>query len=413
MQTGVVVTRIMSTVAEKILAKASNVERLEPGEFVVAHVDFVFAHDGTAPLMIDAVQEFGVENLKLAEKSALFIDHAAPSPSVQSSILHKKMREFAVKNNIKLFEVGEGVCHQVVMDYGLAKPGDVVVGADSHTTLHGAVGAFAVGVGSTDAAFALATGKLWFKVPESIRITLRGKLGLGVFAKDIALALLRMLGTDGANYMAIEYHDELLPKLTQASKATISNLSAEMGAKVGIFPVRPFTPDKEAKYSKEIELECDSLEPLIAKPPLPSNVVPVTDVEGLEVNEVFIGSCTNGRLEDLEIAAKILNGKKVKKGVRCIIIPASRMVYEKALEVGIMEILVKAGCTIGPPTCGPCVGAHMGLLGPGELALSTANRNFTGRMGDPTAKIFLASPATAAATAIEGRIADPRKYLRD
>lgn len=413
MQIAIAVARIMLTTAEKILAKASNVKKVEPGEFVIANVDFVFAHDGTAPLMIDAIQEFGIENLKLAEKSALFIDHAAPSPSVQSSTLHKKMREFAAKNNIRLFEVGEGVCHQVVMDYGLAKPGDIVVGADSHTTLHGAVGAFAVGVGSTDAAFALATGKLWFKVPESIRITLKGKLGLGVFAKDIALALLKRLGTDGASYMAIEYHDELSPKLTQASKATISNLSAEMGAKAGIFPVEPFTPDREAKYSKELEVECDVLEPLVAKPPLPSNVVPVMDVEGLEVNEVFIGSCTNGRLEDLEVAAKIMKGRKVMEGTRCIVIPASRRIYEKALEEGIIEILVKAGCTIGPPTCGPCVGAHMGLLGPGEIALSTANRNFTGRMGDPTAKIFLASPATAAATAIEGRIADPRKYLRD
>ncbi|MEM0314234.1 MAG: aconitase family protein, partial [Candidatus Bathyarchaeia archaeon] len=261
MQIAIEVARITLTTAEKILAKASNVKKVEPGEFVIANVDFVFAHDGTAPLMIDAIQEFGIENLKLAEKSALFIDHAAPSPSVQSSTLHKKMREFAAKNNIRLFEVGEGVCHQVVMDYGLAKPGDIVVGADSHTTLHGAVGAFAVGVGSTDAAFALATGKLWFKVPESIRITLKGKLGLGVFAKDIALALLKRLGTDGASYMAIEYHDELSPKLTQASKATISNLSAEMGAKAGIFPVEPFTPDREAKYSKELEVECDVLEP--------------------------------------------------------------------------------------------------------------------------------------------------------
>jgi 3-isopropylmalate/(R)-2-methylmalate dehydratase large subunit len=402
----------MATTAEKILAKDSEAKRVEPGEFVVANVDFVFAHDGTAPLMIDVIREFGVTTLKLASKSALFIDHAAPSPSVQSSILHKKMRKFAAHYGIKLFDVGEGVCHQVVMDYHLAQPGDVVVGADSHTTIHGATGAFAVGVGSTDAAFALTTGRLWFKVPESIKVTFKGKLGLGVFSKDIALALLKELGTDGASYMAIEYHDELSPKLSQSSKATISNLSAEMGAKAAIFPVEPFIPDRDAAYFREIDLDCSRLEPLIAKPPLPSNVVPVSEVENIEVNEVFIGSCTNGRLEDLEIAARILKGKKVREGLRCVVIPASRQVYERAIENNLIEILVKAGCVIGPPTCGPCVGAHMGLLGPEETALSTANRNFTGRMGDPSAKIFLASPATAAATALEGKIADPRKYLR-
>ncbi|MCS7114716.1 MAG: 3-isopropylmalate dehydratase large subunit [Nitrososphaerota archaeon] len=403
----------MATVAEKILAKASNSKRAEPGEFIVANVDFVFAHDGTAPLMIDVINEFGAADLRLAGKSALFIDHAAPSPSVQSSILHKKMREFAVRFGIKLFDVGEGVCHQVIMDYNLVKAGDVVVGADSHTTIHGAVGAFAVGVGSTDAAFALATGKLWFKVPESIKVSLKGKLGLGVLSKDIALTLLKELGTDGATYMAIEYHDELSPKLSQSSRATISNLSAEMGAKAGIFPVEPFTPDKGANYTRKIELDCSRLEPLVAKPPLPSNVAPVSEVESVEVNEVFIGSCTNGRLEDLEIAARILRGRKVKKDVRCIVIPASRQVYEEAVKKGLIETLVKAGCVIGPPTCGPCVGAHMGLLGPEETALSTANRNFTGRMGEPSAKIYLASPATAAATALEGKITDPRKYLRN
>ncbi|MEM2911200.1 MAG: 3-isopropylmalate dehydratase large subunit [Candidatus Bathyarchaeia archaeon] len=403
----------MATTAEKILAKASEAKRVEPGEFVVANVDFVFAHDGTAPLMIDVIREFGVNTLKLAGKSALFIDHAAPSPSVQSSILHKKMREFAASYGIKLFDVGEGVCHQVVMDYHFAKPGNVVVGADSHTTIHGATGAFAVGVGSTDAAFAITTGKLWFKVPESIKVTFKGNLGLGVFSKDIALSLLKELGTDGASYMAIEYHDELSPKLSQSSRATISNLSAEMGAKAAIFPVEPFTPEKGATYVREIDLDCSCLEPLVAKPPLPSNVIPVSEVGNVEVNEVFIGSCTNGRLEDLEIAAMILRGKRVREGVRCVVIPASKQVYEKAIENGVLEVLVKAGCVIGPPTCGPCVGAHMGLLGPEETALSTANRNFTGRMGDPSAKIFLASPATAAATALEGKIADPRKYLRE
>ncbi|MEM3602231.1 MAG: 3-isopropylmalate dehydratase large subunit [Candidatus Bathyarchaeia archaeon] len=403
----------MVTAAEKILSKASGTKQVNVGEFVVANVDFVFAHDGTAPLMIDVIQDFGVSTLKLACKSCLFIDHAAPSPSVQSSILHGKMRDFAAVHGIKLYDVGEGVCHQVVLDYELVKAGEVVVGADSHTTIHGAVGAFAVGVGSTDAAFALATGRLWFRVPETIKITFKGpNLGLGVFAKDIALALLGKLGTEGARYMAIEYHDFLKPGLSKSSRATIANLSAEMGAKAALFPVEPYTPDADADYIREIELDCSSLEPLVAKPPLPSNVVSISDVEDLEVDEVFIGSCTNGRIEDLAVAAKILRGRKVKEGLRCIVIPASRNVYQKALENGIIEVLLRAGCVVGPPTCGPCVGAHMGLLGPGEIAVSTANRNFTGRMGDPSAKIFLASPATAAASAIEGRIADPRKFLK-
>ncbi|MEM2103553.1 MAG: 3-isopropylmalate dehydratase large subunit [Candidatus Bathyarchaeia archaeon] len=402
----------MTTTVEKILAKASGAKRVAPGEFVVADINFVFAHDGTAPLMIDVINEFGVKNLKMADKSALFIDHAAPSSSVQNAILHIKMREFANRFGVKLFDVGEGICHQVIMDHQFAKSGDIVVGADSHTTLHGAVGAFGVGVGSTDAAFAITFGKLWFKVPESIKITFKGTLNPGLSSKDIALALLKELGTDGASYMAIEYHDELSPKLSQSSRATISNLSAEMGAKVAIFPAAPFTPEKNASYASEIDLNCSRLEPLIAKPPLPSNGVPVSDLEGLEVDEVFIGSCTNGRLEDLEIVAKILKGKKVKRNVRCIVIPASRQIYEKAVENGIIETLVKSGCVIGPPTCGPCVGAHMGLLGPEETAVSTANRNFKGRMGDPKAKIFLASPATAATSALEGKISDPRKYLR-
>lgn len=403
----------MATVAEKILSRASGAKHVEAGEFVVANVDFVFAHDGTAPLMIDVIQEFGVSTLKLAGKSSLFIDHAAPSPSVQSSILHSKMRKFAAIHGIKLYDAGEGVCHQVVIDHELVKAGDVVVGADSHTTIHGAVGAFAVGVGSTDAAFALATGKLWFKVPETIKIVLNG-IGLspGVFGKDIALALLRKLGTDGATYMAIEYHDQLSSKLSNASRATIANLSAEMGAKAAIFPVDPYKPEDDADYVMEMELDCSNLEPLVAKPPLPSNVVPVSEAGDIEVDEVFIGSCTNGRFEDLEVAAKILRNKRVKEGVRCIVIPASRQVYQLALERGVISILLKAGCVIGPPTCGPCVGAHMGLLGPDEIAISTANRNFTGRMGDPSAKIFLANAATAAASALEGRITDPRKYLK-
>jgi 3-isopropylmalate/(R)-2-methylmalate dehydratase large subunit len=402
----------MATAAEKILSKASGAKKVNVGDFVVADVDFVFAHDGTAPLMIDVIQDFGVSTLKLAGKSSLFIDHAAPSPSVQSSILHKKMRDFAAIHGIKIYDVGEGVCHQVVLDHELVKAGDIVVGADSHTTIHGAVGAFAVGVGSTDAAFALATGKLWFRVPETVKITFKGKLGLGVYAKDIALALLAKLGTEGARYMALEYHDLLRPGLSKSSRATIANLSAEMGAKAALFPVEPYTPDTDADYISEIELDCGSLEPLVAKPPLPSNVVSVSEAEDVEVDEVFIGSCTNGRFEDLAAAAKILRNRRVKEGLRCVVIPASRHVYQEALKNGVIELFLRAGCVVGPPTCGPCVGAHMGLLGPGEIAVSTANRNFTGRMGDPSAKIFLASPATAAASAIEGRIADPRKHLK-
>ena len=395
--------------AEKALARASGEREVAPGDFVVARVDFVFAHDGTAPLMIRALSEMGVEELALASKCALFLDHAAPSPSPSTSAMHREIREFARRRGIRLYDVGEGICHQVVLEEGYARPGSVVVGADSHTTTHGCRGAFAVGVGSTDAAVALATGELWFKVPNTIKVVLEGELKRGVTAKDLALALLSELGTDGARYAALEYHGPLAKRLGLSARATLANMATEMGAKAAMFPTPEFGPDEDAYYLEEVSIDASVLEPLVATPHSPANVVPVTDLEGVEIDEVFIGSCTNGRLEDLEVAARILEGKRVR--TRCIVIPASRRVYLEACRRGLVETFLKAGCTVCPPTCGPCVGAHMGVLGPGEVAISTANRNFKGRMGASDSSVYLASPATAAASAVEGRIADPREHL--
>lgn len=415
------------TIVEKILARASNRKNVEPGEFIVANVDVVFAHDGTAALAFDAMKEFGSEKIFDKEKVVLFIDHAAPSPSPAISEIHARMREFSKRHGVKLYDVGNGICHQLVPSEGYVKPGSVIIGADSHTVTHGAFNAFATGVGSTDAAIAMMTGKIWLKVPETVKIELNGELKKGVTSKDLILFLIGNFKADGFNYMAIEYSGSTIERLSVDSRMTITNMGVEMGAKASIMPLNkatevwlrervkgnfePVNPDPQASYFKSYSFEVSNIEPMLAAPPNVDNVVPVSEFEGTEVNQVFIGSCTNGRLEDIELALKIIKGKKIKVE-RCIVIPASKEIYIEALKKGYIEELLKAGCTVGPPTCGPCIGAHMGLLGPGEVAVSTSNRNFPGRMGDRNAKIFLASPLTAAATAIEGKIADPRRYLR-
>jgi len=415
------------TLAEKILSKALGREA-SPGEIVVVKVDQVYAHDGTAPLAIQVLLEnFGNVNINDPSRVVFIVDHASPSPRVENAKLHMLMRDFARKHGIKLFDVGCGICHQIMVDEGFVKPGMIVVGADSHTTTLGALGAFATGVGSTDIAVAMLTGKIWLKVPESVKVRFEGKIPSYIMGKDIILHVIGCMGADGAIYKAIEFHGKAVKQLSVDDRLTISNMSVEMGAKVGIFPVdavtlkfyeelglnvKPLTPDPNANYVDEVSFDLSTLEPQVAIPPNVDNVKSISEVEGVEVDQVFIGSCTNGRLSDLEAAAKILKGRRVNRNVRCIVIPASRKVYLQALRRGIIEVLVGAGCTIGPPTCGPCVGAHMGLLGPGEVTVSTSNRNFPGRMGDKSAKVYLASPLVAAASAIEGRICDPRKYLR-
>jgi 3-isopropylmalate/(R)-2-methylmalate dehydratase large subunit len=413
------------TIAEKILARASGKKEVEPGDFIVANVDVVFAHDGTATLAFDVMKELGEERVFDSKKVVLFIDHAAPSPSPAISAIHTRMRVFSKTHNVKLYDVGNGICHQLLPSEGYVKPGSLVVGADSHTVTHGAFNAFATGVGSTDAAIAMMTGKIWLKVPESVKLELNGNLGRGVTSKDLILFLIGTFKADGFNYMAVEYSGSTIASLSVDSRMTIANMGVEMGAKASLMPLNestkawlskrvqepiiPVEPDKDATYYKTFSFEVENLEPMVAAPPNVDNVKPITEVEGLEVDQVFIGSCTNGRLEDIELALRILKGRKAK--VRCIVIPASKEVYYEALRRGYIEELLKSNCVVGPPTCGPCIGAHMGLLGPNEVGISTSNRNFPGRMGDREAKIFLASPLTAAASAVEGRITDPRKYL--
>ncbi|MEM3523110.1 MAG: 3-isopropylmalate dehydratase large subunit [Thermoproteota archaeon] len=399
---------------------------VKPGEIVVVDIDLAYAHDGTGPLAIDAFHELGSNRVHDPSRIRFVIDHASPSPNEGASNLQLKLRGFAKKNSIKIYEVGEGICHQVIPENESLKPGMFIVGADSHTVTLGAFSLFATGIGSTDFAEVMTSGKLWFKVPEAMRITLNGCFKPGVMSKDLILRIIGDVGADGATYMSTEFQGDGVRTLSMASRMTVCNMVVEMGAKNGVFPLDEetmkhvdtsslkdksvFKPDEDAEYAMNLSYRLDELEPLVAAPHNVDNVKPVKELEGLEVNQVFIGSCTNGREEDFEIAARILSKKGVKKGVRCIAIPASRRVFLNLLRNGIIDKLVSAGCTVTHSTCGPCLGVHFGILGSGEVAVSTSNRNFKGRMGNPESSIYLASPATAAASAAEGVITDPRKF---
>jgi 3-isopropylmalate/(R)-2-methylmalate dehydratase large subunit len=400
---------------------------VKPGEIVVVDIDLAYAHDGTGPLAIDAFQELGSSKVHNPSKIRFVIDHASPSPNEGASNLQIKLRKFANENNIKVYEVGEGICHQVIPENETLRPGMMIVGADSHTVTLGAFSLFATGIGSTDFAEVMTSGKLWFKIPEAMKVSLTGRLSPGVMSKDLILRIIGDVGADGATYMSVEFRGDGVKTLSMASRMTVCNMVVEMGAKNGIFPLDEvtakhvdmsglrdesvFKPDENAEYAMNLNYRLDELKPVVAAPHNVDNVKPVKELEGLEVNQVFIGSCTNGREEDFEIAAKILSKKGVKKGVRCIAIPASRKVFLNLLKKGIIDKLVSAGCTVTHSTCGPCLGVHFGILGSGEVAVSTSNRNFRGRMGNPESSIYLASPATAAASAVEGVITDPRKLI--
>lgn len=411
---------------DKIISKAVGRE-VAPGEVLVVPVDAVYAQDGTAPLVIDVIDKElgGAPELKLRGRAYFFIDHAAPAPHVAAATTHKAMRDFARKHGLALIDVGNGISHQVMVERGLVRPGMIVLGADSHTPTIGVVCAFALGVGSTDAAIAIIYGQTWLKVPETLKIELHGALPKGVMSKDVALHIIKELGTEVGK--AVEYGGEGLRTLSMDSRMTLTNMATEMGAETAIMPLdyaakkwleekgyaayRSVEGSEGSGYAGELHVELNRLGPLVAAPPDIDNVKGVEEVEGTEVDQVFIGSCTNGRLEDIEVAARILKGKSVREGVRCIVAPASRKVYQEALERGYIEVLLRAGCVIAPPTCGPCVGAHMGLLAEGEVAVATTNRNFPGRMGHKNSKVYITSPAVAAASAVEGKIADPRRYL--
>jgi len=411
---------VSKTLAEKLLNQ-------ESGNIVIARVDLVFAQDTTGPLTVRQFQACGFKRLANPKKTALFFDHAAPSPSQEISNDHTLLRQFAQKSGCLIYDVGGGVCHQIVAE-SLAKPGDIIVGADSHTVTAGALAAFATGMGSSDVAVAFALGKTWLRVPESIRVAVDGKFPPGVTAKDLVLHLIGKIGADGATYKALEFGGEGLENITMSGRFTIANMAVESGAKVGLFPTdsitrdylkaqgrakdyKPLSADEDASYEKTINIDLASLEPTVAKPHSVDNVAPARELKGTKIQQVFIGTCTNGRLEDIAIAANILKGKKHHPQTRLIVAPASPSVMLEAMREGYIQTLIEAGASILPPGCGACLGLHQGVLASGEACLSTANRNFRGRMGSPEAFIYLGSPGTAAATAITGEITDPREMM--
>jgi len=414
------------TISEKIISEHVGRD-VKPGEFVVAKVDVVMAQDGTAPLSIQELKKMDMERVFDKENSILFIDHASPSSRKELSNSQKVLREFSRKTGAFLSDVGEGVCHQrLVEDW--VNPGNLVVGADSHTCTSGALGAFSTGMGSTDIALAFALGKVWLKVPETHRFIIKGELPQGVYSKDVILHIIGKIGADGATYKAMEFEGDTIENLSMSSRFTITNMAIEAGGKTGLIftdettrlyleergrgdRFREIKSDSDANFENILEIEADKLEPLIAFPHTVDNIKGISNIEDVKIDQVFIGTCTNGRLEDLRIAASILKGKNKHPDTRLIVVPASREIFLEALKEGLIEIFLQAGAAIESPGCGPCVGIHKGVLADGERVLSTQNRNFLGRMGNPEGFIYLASPATAAASAIEGKIADPRGYL--
>lgn len=418
--------RMGMTISEKIISEHTGRD-VKAGEIVVAKVDVAMVQDGTGPLAVEELKKLNMERVFDPENTILFIDHASPSPRKELSNAHNILREFSKKTGAYLSEVGEGVCHQrLVEDW--ASPGQIIVGADSHTCTSGALGAFATGMGSTDVALAFALGKVWLRVPETYRFILKGRLPEGVYSKDIILHIIGMIGADGATYKAMEFEGEVVENLSMESRFTITNMAIEAGGKTGLIATdsttksylemrgrgdkfREIKPDPDAVYEKTFEIDVSKLEPVVSFPHTVDNTRKISEVGDVKIDQVYIGTCTNGRLEDLRIAADILKGRHRHPDTRLIVIPASREVFIKAMKEGLLEIFMEAGASIESPGCGPCVGIHKGVLADGERVLSTQNRNFKGRMGNPEGFIYLASPATAAATAIEGKIADPRKYL--
>lgn len=417
----------MGTLAEEILS--ARVGRpVHAGEIVVVDVDYAMSHDTTSPLAIEAFRKLD-RPLWDPSRVVIALDHVIPASTPAVATTHQNIRRFVREQGIPHFyEGGSGICHQIMVEQGFVAPGSIVIGADSHTVTYGALGAFATGMGSTDVGLVYATGKTWFRVPQTVRFEVTGSFGPGVTAKDLTLLMVQTIGVAGAVYDAVEYGGPTVRALSISERMTLANMAIEMGGKVGLIEadaitdaylagrvrddtgtghLRPVDP----VYRRVVELNVDGLVPLVACPPEVDNVRPVTEVIGTPLDEVFIGTCTNGRLDDLALAARVMEGRTVSTTTRCIIIPASRAVQLQALECGYLETFTRAGAHIGTPGCGPCIGRHFGVLGKHERALTTMNRNFTGRMGDPTAEIYLGNPAVAAASAIAGAIADPRGYL--
>ncbi len=401
------------TWAEQILAAKSGRDRVQPGEYVVARLDGFMMHDIFAADVLGLLDEVGIARLHDPERVTVVFDHMVPPPSVAAAAHQRKARELAIRYGIRHFhEMGRGVSHQVMVEEQRVQEGDLVVATDSHTTTYGGVGAISTGIGSTEMAYALATGTLWFKVPESVLIRLEGGFAEGTSGKDLILALMQIVGSDVAQARSLEFRGPGAASLTISNRLTVCNMGVEMGAKFAVFPPGAQEP-QEASYVARYTVDLATLQPMVAIPHHVENVRPVAEAAGTRIDQVFIGSCTNGRLQDLRDAASLLAGRRVAPGVRLIVVPASREIYRQAASEGILEALSAAGAIVEGPGCGPCFGGHMGLLAPGERCLGTHNRNFQGRMGSPDAEIYLASPLTAAATAIAGEIADPRVLLRE
>jgi 3-isopropylmalate/(R)-2-methylmalate dehydratase large subunit len=416
-------------ITEKILAHASNKRVVHPDDIVDAAVDTIMIHDLTGPLAVEAFKRIGINHVWNNKKIVIILDHQVPAESVKAAELHKMLREFAKEQQIRIYDVGKGgICHQVMPEKGHVTPGAVIVGADSHTCTYGAFGAFATGIGSTEAAAVFSTGKIWLKVPEAIKINVTGQFPAYVTPKDLILAIIGKLGADGAIYKTAEFTGSTIRDMSMAGRMTLCNMAVEMGAKNGIIapdattskflkgrttePLPSFEAlqsDADAVYAETVEFDVSNLEPQVACPSSVDNVKPVAEVSGTPVEQAFIGSCTNGRIEDLRLAAQVLKGKRVKDGVRALVIPASQEVYTQALREGLLEVFTAAGAIVCGSACGPCLGGHIGLLASGETCVSTSNRNFIGRMGSTEAKVYLASPATVAASAVTGNITDPRK----
>lgn len=414
------------TMTQKILARHAGLDHVDVGQLIEAKVDLVLGNDITTPVAITEFEKAGFTQVFDKEKIAIVLDHYTPCKDIKSAQLCKQARDFARKHAItNFFDVGHmGVEHALLPEQGLCAPGEIIVGADSHTCTYGALGAFSTGVGSTDMAAAMATGSLWFKVPAAIKVTLKGKLQPHVSGKDVILHLIGKIGVDGALYQSLEFSGEGVASLSMDDRFTISNMAIEAGGKNGIFPVdektmayidgrvhRPFQAveaDPDAVYASEVVIDLDKLEPTVSMPHLPENTKTVTEVAGLPIDQVVIGSCTNGRISDLRAAAAVMKGKQVSPKVRCIIIPATQEIVLQAMKEGLIQTFIEAGAAVSTPTCGPCLGGHMGVMAAGERTVSTTNRNFVGRMGDVTSEIILASPDVAAASAIAGCVADPR-----
>lgn len=416
-------------IIEKILANASGKQQVSPGEIIEANIDAAMIHDLTGPLAIKSFREIGAKKVWDNNKVVIILDHLVPASSIISANLHKIVRNFAEEQNIKNFyDVGRGgVCHQVMPEKGHVRPAEVIVGADSHTCTYGAFGAFATGIGSTEMAAVFATGKLWFRVPEVIKVDVTGELQKMVTPKDVTLNIVGKIGADGAIYKGLEFGGSTIRDMSVDGRMVLSNMAVEMGAKAGIIepdqktldyvkartdkPFKPIKSDPDTTYERVVDVNVSDLEPQVAVPHSVDNVKPVSEVEDIEVDQAFIGSCTNGRLEDLRSAARVLKGKKTARGVRLVVIPASQEIYLNALNEGLIKTFMDAGATIGNPNCGPCLGGHMGILAEGEACISSSNRNFVGRMGSTKSFVYLASPATVAASAITGKITDPREVM--